>query len=96
MSMLSFSYDLECIHWYGDNFKMAGKKKIYLDESQMDDCYSEFDDGKRIYDKDVAEFVRQHLSFFDRLNPRKVSQATLVAFTMLSNDDVPEGNWLFY
>ncbi len=59
--------------------------------------YAEWDDGKRVYDADVAKYVKKHLKFIDRFDIRKVSEATLYAFSILSGSVEPpkENKWKF-
>ena len=49
--------------------------------------YARFDDGRYVYDKDVAKFVWEHLRYRDMLNSRKIVSATLSAFGILSEKD---------
>lgn len=88
-------YTPDVKQFYRDGFIPGKKKKVLLEEKDIDENYAEFEFGK-IYDKDVAEFVKQHLSFKDRFDLRKVVEATMIGFTMLVNNDIPEGNWLFF
>lgn len=58
--------------------------------------YADFGDF-RVYDKDVAKYAKAHLKFFDRFDMRKVTEAVLYSFSVLSKSvEPPEGdNWKF-
>lgn len=54
----------------------------------------------RIYDKEIVELLKKHMTFFDRLDIAKVVSAASTAFTMIHNEregeyTIPEGNWKF-
>ena len=68
---------------------MVSKKRRYYDG------YADFGDFK-VYDKDVAVYVKKHLRFFDRFDIQKVTEAVLYSFSILSKSvEPPEGNWKF-
>lgn len=69
------------------------KRKKY----RYSDGYAEFKDGSRIYDRDLAAFVKKHLKFFDRFDCHKVVDATLLGFAMLEGGvEIPKKkNWKF-
>jgi hypothetical protein len=58
--------------------------------------YATFAD-RVVYDKDVALFVKKHLRLIDRFDIRKITEASLYAFSILSGScDAPKGkNWKF-
>lgn len=60
--------------------------------------YSDFGgDVGKIYDYRVGDYVKEHMTFFDRFNMRKVAAATLYAHSILSKCvEAPDGNWKFY
>lgn len=53
-------------------------------KNDLEDSYADFGDFK-IYDKDLAKFVKKRLRFFDRFNLAKVVQSTQIAFTLMAN-----------
>ena len=44
---------------------------------------AKFKDGRIIYDKDVYEFALKHMRLRDRINVRKIVEATLASFAMM-------------
>lgn len=52
----------------------------------LKDSYADFGDF-RIYDEDLAKFVKKRLRFLDRLNLTKVVQSAQVAFTLMANHE---------
>lgn len=60
------------------------------------DGYADFGDFK-VYDKDVADYVKAHLRFQDRFDIRKITEAVLLAFSILSKsvEEPEEKNWKF-
>lgn len=61
------------------------------------DGYARFADGRILYDKDVAAYAKKHLRFFDRFDVRKVTEAALFSFSILSGAAEPpkQKNWKF-
>lgn len=60
------------------------------------DGYADFGDFK-VYDKDVADYVKAHLRFRDRFDIRKITESVLLAFSILSKsvEEPEEKNWKF-
>lgn len=63
--------------------------------------YSDFGgDVGRVYDHQVTDYTKKHLSFFDRFNMRKVTAANMYSFSILSKSveepDVKKKNWKYY
>lgn len=61
--------------------------------TRFDDCYSEFKNGYRVYDKDVGKEAFKHLSIFDRLfRPDKVATKILVTHAIMCEQiqDLPD------
>lgn len=48
--------------------------------------WSERDDGRKVTDKEVAEYVTSHMRIIDRLNIRKVVEATIISHLILMDD----------
>ena len=72
------------------NFLHRGSKKYW-------DGYADFGSFK-VYDKDVAEYVKKHLRFRDRFDIRKITESALLSFSILSGScEPPEkgDNWKF-
>ena len=58
--------------------------KIMLGDYMVKDGYSEFANGRRVYDKDVAKLVKQRTLVLERLLfPDKVVSKTIVAHAEL-------------
>ena len=59
--------------------------------------FAEFEDGTRLYDEDVIQFVKKHLRLRDTFNIPKIVVATLEAFVMLQHPDTisNDENWKF-
>ena len=62
-------------------------------------------EGRHIRDKDAALYAIKHLHWWDRLDPRKVGEATLVSWHILAGVFEPDGftkqdpskdDWKFY
>lgn len=68
-----------------------------LTKTKYSDGYATFADGKRVYDKDVALLVKKHLKLVDRFNIRKIAEAALLGFSILSGSvETPKKrNWKF-
>lgn len=66
-------------------------------ESKYWDGYATFADGRVVYDRDVAEYVKKHLKASDRLDIRKITEAVLYSFSILSGSVEPpkKRNWKF-
>lgn len=60
-------------------------------------CYSDFGNGKIVYDKDVANFVKKHLRIRDRFDLRKFVEATLLAADILggATEEPKDKSWKF-
>lgn len=80
-----------------------GYKKGYpqTDNKKKNDKYwdgwCDFGDGRIVYDKDIAEYAKKHLKLRDRLDIRKVTEAVMYSFSILSGSvEPPKGkNWKF-
>lgn len=60
------------------------------------DSYVDYLGVGKITDKQIAEFVRQHTHWWDRLDYHKVSDASQMAFHMLAGVvETPKGKWYF-
>ena len=63
--------------------------------------YSQFSEpiGK-IFDYQVADYTKKHLSFFDRFNIRKVTAAVLTSHAIMSNScdepNLKNGKWKYF
>lgn len=70
---------------------MLGRKKQYSEG------WTDYPGKERIYDRDIARFVKQHLRFIDRFNVRRISEATIDAFYMhIGINRIPETkDWKF-
>ncbi len=71
-------------------FKAKKKSKYY-------GGYATFPDGLVVTDKAVSDYVKKHLRFIDRFDIRKITEASLYAFSILSGSvEEPKGkNWKF-
>lgn len=59
--------------------------------------YADFGTFK-VYDKDVAKYVKKHLRFVDRFNIHKITESVLLSFSILSGSCEPPAkgdNWKF-
>lgn len=82
---------------YLDHMRNGHKRSwFHSNEKKYDNGYADFGDF-RVYDKEVAEYTKAHLKFFDRFDMRKVTEAVLYSFSILSKSvEPPEGdNWKF-
>ena len=60
------------------------------------DGYADYE-GKRVYDREVYEFIFKHLRVRDAANPRKVVECAIMGQLMLFGViPIPEGDWKFY
>ena len=66
------------------------------DPKRYSEGYAEFPE-KRIYDKDLANFVIKHTKFLDRFDPHKTVDSAATAFCMMEGSiDIPKGDdWKF-
>lgn len=72
-----------------------GYKRLSLFGSKTHDGYADFGDFK-VYDRDVAKYVSEHLHFYDRFNIFKITEAVLLAFSILGGFvEPPKGKWYF-
>ena len=59
-----------------------------------------YGDVGRVYDHQVADYTKKHLSFFDRFNMQKVAAANMYSFEILSKSveepDIKKKNWKYY
>jgi hypothetical protein len=77
------------------NHKRAGHKRLFSFGSKTIDGYADFGDFK-VYDRDVAKYVNEHLHFYDRFNIFKITEAVLLAFSILCGAiEPPKGKWYF-
>ena len=64
--------------------------------AKYSEAYSEYPGVGKITDKQIAEFVRQHTHWWDRLDYHKVSDASQMAFLMLAGVvETPKEKWYF-
>lgn len=56
------------------------------------ECYAQYPD-KKVYDRDVAKFVWQHLKLRDKFDFRKIVSAVLEGFAILQDDDYKEEDY---
>lgn len=51
--------------------------------------YATFEDGRKLYDDQVAEFAWKHMSFFDKFSFRKIVSAGLASFAIMQDEHDP-------
>ena len=77
-----------------------GKKNVKTKKNKYwMDTYSEWDDGTRLYDWQVADYTRKHMRLIDRLSMRKVAAAMMHSFSILSKStEEPKlkKNWKYF
>ena len=61
------------------SFYIFGKSKI-----KYDNGFAIFDNGLRIYDKDVADIVKKQLNYFEKRDVRKVVETASIVFAELA------------
>ena len=74
-------------------------KPVSKDNRWYETTYAEFSDGLRVYDRQVAEYTKQHLRFIDRFNLKKVVAAANWSFSILSKScEAPskDDNWKYF
>lgn len=59
-------------------------KTAVVGNDWSDQQYSEFSNGKVVYDRDVADYTAKHLTLVDRLSMRKTASAVMASFDILS------------
>ena len=65
------------------------------------DSYADFgEDIGKVYDWQVADYTKKHMTFFDRLNLRKVAAAMGYSFSILSKSVeepvLDKKNWKYF
>lgn len=81
-----------------DNNREEFRKRFNMKkESKYWDGYADFGDGRIVKDSDVAKYTKKHLRFRDRFDIRKVTEAVLYSFSILSGSvEEPKGkNWKY-
>lgn len=73
------------------------KGVISLFKKRYSDGYAEYPGVGKITDEAVAKFAKDHLHWWDRLDYHKVSDATLMAFCMLTGcvEKPKQKRWFF-
>lgn len=58
---------------------------------------SDFSDGIKVTDEDIAKYVKKHTHWWDRLDYHKVSDASQMAFLILSKtvEEPKKKRWFF-
>lgn len=72
---------------------MFGKKK----KSRYSEGWADYPGVGRIYDADVAKFVKKHTHWWDRLDYHKMCDCAQLAFGMLADciEKPKKKNWKF-
>lgn len=66
-------------------------------QGRYSDGYAEWEDGRKVTDRQVAHFVKKHTHWWDRFDYHKICDCAQMAFDMLSGHvEMPKKkNWKF-